>query len=176
MYLKASHFFSTMARTTIHIVRSPSLTAFITHLWKCKPKTHEKLFFIHFRQLPGFCKLLHKLLHNSGSGMNYTWVNWFFFSDALCPRHVKPTSLLEHNKTEKCGRECFTSRFWLERKRKLFKTDGRDLIFFCVLDVCRVINPCKNGATCQPNGDGQTCQCTPNFQGEHCDKGKHCPI
>ena len=38
--------------------------------------------------------------------------------------------------------------------------------------MCRVTNPCKNGATCQPNGDGQTCQCTPNFQGEHCDKGK----
>ena len=52
---------------------------------------------------------------------------------------------------------------------------GRDIIFSCVLDVCRVTNPCKNGATCQPNGDGQTCQCTPSFQGEHCDKGKPRP-
>ena len=52
---------------------------------------------------------------------------------------------------------------------------GRDIIFSCVVDVCRVTSPCKNGATCQPNGDGQTCQCTPSFQGEHCDKGKPRP-
>ena len=40
------------------------------------------------------------------------------------------------------------------------------------LDVCKARNPCKNGATCQPSGDGQTCQCPANFQGEFCDKGK----
>ncbi|XP_078348187.1 uncharacterized protein LOC144633234 isoform X3 [Oculina patagonica] len=37
-------------------------------------------------------------------------------------------------------------------------------------NVCKARNPCKNGATCQPNGDSQKCQCTPNFQGVNCDK------
>ncbi|XP_067043371.1 uncharacterized protein [Acropora muricata] len=37
-------------------------------------------------------------------------------------------------------------------------------------DVCNALNPCKNGATCRPNGDGSSCQCTANFQGQFCDK------
>ncbi|CAH3172036.1 unnamed protein product [Porites lobata] len=37
-------------------------------------------------------------------------------------------------------------------------------------NACKFSNPCKNGATCSPNGDSLTCQCTANFQGEHCDK------
>ena len=44
-------------------------------------------------------------------------------------------------------------------------------IFVILTDACKYNNPCKNGATCSPNGDSLTCQCTANFQGEHCDKG-----
>ena len=40
-------------------------------------------------------------------------------------------------------------------------------------DTCKVRNPCKNGATCKPDGDGATCQCPPNYQGENCDQGRH---
>lgn len=40
-------------------------------------------------------------------------------------------------------------------------------------DTCKVRNPCKNGATCKPDGDGTTCQCPPNYQGENCDQGRH---
>lgn len=43
--------------------------------------------------------------------------------------------------------------------------------FLNLTDACKFSNPCKNGATCSPNGDSLTCQCTANFQGEHCDKG-----
>ena len=40
-------------------------------------------------------------------------------------------------------------------------------------DTCKVRNPCKNGATCKPDGDDTTCQCPPNYQGENCDQGRH---
>ena len=49
-------------------------------------------------------------------------------------------------------------------------------VYFLHLDVCNALNPCKNGATCRPNGDGSSCQCTANFQGQFCDKGKKQPF
>lgn len=44
-------------------------------------------------------------------------------------------------------------------------------VFNFLTDVCKARNQCKNGATCSPNGDGYTCKCTANFQGQNCDKG-----
>lgn len=33
-------------------------------------------------------------------------------------------------------------------------------------------NPCKNGGTCNANGQSYTCQCSTGYDGENCENGK----
>ena len=44
--------------------------------------------------------------------------------------------------------------------------------FSLKLDVCKVSNPCKNGATCVPKNGGYTCNCKSGFHGVNCEHGK----
>lgn len=41
------------------------------------------------------------------------------------------------------------------------------------LDICKVSNPCKNGAACVPGNNGYTCRCKPGYQGRNCEHGKN---
>ena len=40
-------------------------------------------------------------------------------------------------------------------------------------DKCMVKNPCQNSGTCQPDGNGYKCKCSPGFTGNNCEQGKY---
>ena len=43
-------------------------------------------------------------------------------------------------------------------------------------DTCMARNPCQNGGTCEPNGNGYKCKCTPGFKGNNCEQGNYFSI
>lgn len=44
--------------------------------------------------------------------------------------------------------------------------------FFIHQDICKINNPCQNGATCKLKNDGYTCLCKPGYQGVNCERGR----
>ena len=62
-----------------------------------------------------------------------------------------------------------------ERNDETTPTSTKDIMFLCFSSVVITCtgNPCKNGATCKYQGEGEySCDCPKGYIGNHCEIGK----